>query len=60
MSIESYKFNDRDVSDVATRTYTTRSEAIEINFCGGNCLHLFKQDVIALAKHFNLTSADIE
>ena len=59
MNIKDYKFNDHDVADVVTRTYSSGVEIVEVNFCGGNCLHLFKRDAIALAKHFGLSATDL-
>ena len=59
MSIEDYKFDDFDVDHVNALEYNKGVGIVEVNFCGGNSLHLFKNDVIALAKHFKLTSDDL-
>ena len=59
MSIEDYKFEDEDVDHTRELTYNKVSGIVEIIFCNGNALHLFKNDVIALAKHFKLTSKDL-
>lgn len=56
MNIEEYKFEDEDVDNVNALEYNKGVGIVEINFCGGNCLHLYEDDVIALAKYFEITN----
>ena len=59
LSIENYVFEDVDVDDINVLVFNKKSEIVEVNFYHGNALHLFKNDAIALAKHFKLTSDDL-
>ena len=60
MSIEKYKFEDIDTDHVyVVSNHFYDKGFVEINFSNGNCFHLYEQDVIALAKHFKLTSDDL-
>lgn len=54
MSIEDYEFDDEDISVVDS---TSDLDIIELSI--GACFYLERRDVIALAKHFKLTSDDL-
>lgn len=59
MSIEDYEFSDSDVMDVSyVNGRLDEFGFVELNLYTDN-LHLQRDDVIALAKHFKLTANDL-
>ena len=54
MSIEEYELSDREYSGASASEI---NGCVFISCCDG--VYLSKKDIIALAKHFNLTADDI-
>jgi len=55
MSIDKHNFEDVDIDHVCVVGGPFDDKGfVEFNFSNGNCLHLYEDDVIALAKHFDL------